>query len=95
VKLFLAVFLTLLLCLAPLLAQKRAVTDDRIVDQVRMRLVADADVKGGALDIQARNGVVTLVGRVDTDKARHRAERLARKVKGVKAVNNNLVVGPR
>ena len=93
-KRFLAIFLTLSLCLAPVLAQKRPVTDDNIVDQVRMRLVADAEVKGGALDVRVKDGVVTLAGRVGTDKARHRAEKLAKKVKGVKAVNNNLVVGP-
>ena len=29
-------------------------TDDRIYDQVRMRLTDDPDVKGGALDVRSR-----------------------------------------
>jgi len=69
--------------------------DDRIYDQVRMRLTTDADVKGGVgLDVTVKDGVVTLKGRVDTQKARHRATKLAKKVKGVKEVDNQLQVGP-
>jgi hyperosmotically inducible protein len=70
-------------------------TDDRIYDQVRMRLTTDPDVKGGiGLDVSVKDGVVTLKGRVDTDRARNRATKLAHKVKGVKDVDNELQVGP-
>jgi len=70
-------------------------TDDRIYDQVRMRLTQDADVKGGVgLDVTVKDGVVILRGRVDTEKARGRATKLAKKVKGVKEVDNQLQVGP-
>lgn len=81
---------------ATLLAQKPAAptTDDRISDQVRMRLATDADVKGGALDITVSDGVVTIKGRVDSEKGKSRATKLAKKVKGVKEVDNELVVGP-
>jgi osmotically-inducible protein OsmY len=51
-------------------------------------------VKGGALDVTVRDGVVTIKGRVDTEKGRDRATKLAKKVKGVKDVDNELVVGP-
>jgi hyperosmotically inducible protein len=68
--------------------------DDRISFQVRMRLATDADVKGGALDVQVKDGLVTLKGRVDTDKGKKKAEKLAKKVKGVKSVQNDLTVGP-
>lgn len=68
--------------------------DDRISDQVRMRLATDPDVKGGALDVTVRDGVVTIKGRVDTEKGRERATKLTKKVKGVKEVDNELVVGP-
>jgi osmotically-inducible protein OsmY len=71
-----------------------ASADDRIFDQVRMRLATDPDVKGGALDVTVRDGVVTIKGRVDTEKGRDRATKLAKKVKGVKDVDNELVVGP-
>jgi osmotically-inducible protein OsmY len=71
-----------------------ASADDRISDQVRMRLATDPDVKGGALDVTVQDGVVTIKGRVDTEKGRDRATKLAKKVKGVKDVDNELVVGP-
>jgi osmotically-inducible protein OsmY len=69
-------------------------TDNRISDQVRMRLAVDPDVKGGALDVIVHNGVVTLKGRVDTAKGKRKATKLAHKVKGVKKVDNDLKVGP-
>lgn len=74
--------------------QKGVSTDDRISDQVRMRLAVDADVKGGAFDVTVHDGVVTIKGRVDTEKGKDRATKLAKKVKGVKEVDNELVVGP-
>lgn len=78
-----------------LLAQGKAhPSDDRITDQVRMRLVGDQDVKGGGLDVSVKDGVVTLRGRVDTDKGKKKAEKLTKKVKGVKSVDNELTVGP-
>lgn len=74
-------------------AQKSS-SDDRISDQVRMRLATDADVKGGADDVTVANGVVTIKGRVDTDRGKQKATKLAKKVKGVKDVDNQLIVGP-
>jgi hyperosmotically inducible protein len=68
--------------------------DDRIIDQVRMRLAADADVKGGALEVTAKDGEVLIKGRVDTEKGKSKATKLAKKVKGVKSVDNELSVGP-
>ncbi|HTP85577.1 MAG TPA: BON domain-containing protein [Bryobacteraceae bacterium] len=69
---------------------KAPVTDDTIVDQVRLRLAGDADVKGGGIDVVVKDGAVTLNGLVDTEKARQKAERLTKKVKGVRSVINNL-----
>ena len=79
--------------IAPAL-QAETKPDDRIFDQVRMRLATDADVKGGNFDVTVKDGVVTLKGRVDTEKGKQRASKLAKKVKGVKQVDNELVVGP-
>jgi osmotically-inducible protein OsmY len=83
-------------CLQMVMAQnaKPATRDDRIVDQVRMKLAVDQDVKGGAIDVSAKEGVVTLKGRVDTEKGKTRATKLTKKIKGVKDVDNELVVGP-
>ena len=81
--------------LCTLLAQQPASTpDDRISDQVRMRLAGDPDVKGGADDVTVHDGVVTIKGRVDSEKGKNKATKLAKKVKGVKQVDNELQVGP-
>ena len=78
-----------------LLAQdKKASADDRISDQVRMKLATDPDVKGGALEVTVNEGAVVIKGRVDSEKGKSKATKLAKKVKGVKAVDNELVVGP-
>ena len=88
-----ALLLAAALCFPALVVgqQKASTQDDRIIDQVRMKLAGDPDVKGGALDVTVKDGVVTIKGRVDTEKGRERATKLAKKVKGVKDVDNELV----
>ena len=66
--------------------------DDRIYDQVRIRMVSDRDVKGGALKVEVKDGVVTVSGLVENEKARRKVEKLAKKVKGVKSVVNQTKV---
>jgi osmotically-inducible protein OsmY len=89
------VWVPLLVCAPVLVAQTKVESpDNRISDQVRMKLATDPDVKGGALDVSVQNGTVVIRGRVDTEKGKKKAEKLAKKVKGVKSVNNELVVGP-
>ena len=87
------IFLALL---APLLlAQKVPVTDDTIFDRVRLKLASDPDVRGGAFDVHVKDGVVTIRGRVDKESYKQRAEKLTKKVKGVKSVVNQLLVEPK
>ena len=74
-------------------ADKKPLSDDAIVDQVRLHLAADPDVKGGAMTVECKDGVVTIGGQADTMKSKDKATRLAKKVKGVKQVVNNLIVG--
>ncbi len=68
--------------------------DDRLYDQIRLRLAGDPEVKGGALEVEVVDGVVTLKGIVRTDKAKAKAEKLVTKMKGAKKVNNELRVSP-
>jgi osmotically-inducible protein OsmY len=81
----------LLAVAAPAVAQK-ALTDDEIHDKVIARLAADRDVKGGGIDVDVKDGVVTLRGKVREDSQKSKAERITRKVQGVKKVVNELVV---
>jgi hyperosmotically inducible periplasmic protein len=71
---------------------KAPITDDSIRDQVMMRLAGDSDVKGGGINVDVKDGAVTLTGIVDTGKARQKAEKLTKHVKGVKAVTNQLTI---
>jgi len=68
--------------------------DDRIVDQVRVRLAGDPDIRGGSLEVDSKDGVVVIKGRVDSEKDKAKATKVAKKVKGVKSVDNELSVGP-
>jgi hyperosmotically inducible periplasmic protein len=83
-------FLALLFAFGPSLAAQSS--DDRIHDQVIMSLARDPDVKGNKLEVEVKDGVVTLQGEVSQEKFRQKAERLTKKVKGVKSVVNELTV---
>jgi hyperosmotically inducible protein len=92
----LAPVLALLLAAAVALAAgDKVLSDDAINDQVRIKLATDVDVKGGALGVDVKNGVVTLTGKVEQEKQRTKAARIAKKVKGVKEVVNNITIQER
>lgn len=59
-------------------------------DQVSMALTLDYEVRGGGLQVTVVDGAVTLKGLVKDEKARLKATKLAKKVKGVKSVDNQL-----
>src|SRR5262245_52188427 len=72
-------------------AEKHA-SDDSIYDNVRRKLVSDQIVKGGGLQVEVKQGAVTLRGTVDEQKQKDRATKLTKKVAGVKSVDNELTV---
>jgi osmotically-inducible protein OsmY len=87
-----AVLLLVTLAMPMLVAQKSAVSDDAISDNVRQRLAIDPDVRGAALEVSVKNGVVTIKGRVHTEKGRKKATEITKKVKGVVNVDNQLAL---
>lgn len=90
---FLSLALLLSVVLMPVFAQKH-VSDDALIDQVRIKLAGDADIGGAAITVEAHDGVVTLKGKVRTDKNKAKAEKIAKRVKGVASVNNELTISP-
>jgi len=74
------------------LAADKPVSDDAISDQVRIKLSSDPVVKGGGLDADVKNGVVTLTGTVAEQRQKDKAGKIAKSVKGVKSVINNITV---
>ncbi len=89
----LAILPLLLLLMTPALADDK-VSDDKIYDEVRLKLAGDQDVRGTALEVEVAEGVVTLRGQVDKEKNKKRAAKLTKKIKGVKKVVNELTVAP-
>ena len=72
---------------------EKQLSDDAIYDLVKRRLANDPDVKGGALQIEVKQRVVTLRGKLETEKQKQRAEKLARKISGVRQLINEIVLG--
>jgi hyperosmotically inducible periplasmic protein len=67
--------------------------DVMISSKVKTKLIANSEIKAGDIDVSSSQGVVTLIGRVKSARIKDEAERIARGTKGVKDVNNELLVG--
>ena len=85
-------FLVILALASAAWAAEKHFSDDELFDLVRRRLANDQVVKGGALEVEVKDGNVTLRGKVETSEQKAKAEKLAHKVKGVKQVSNELTV---
>ena len=70
----------------------RAMSDTAITASIKTDLVKDPDLSALKIDVDTKDGVVTLNGLTDNEAARQRAEKMASAVKGVKEVRNFLVV---
>lgn len=68
------------------------VDDSLITAKVKTRLLADSMVKGFKIDVDTLEAEVTLTGIVGTDTEAQKAIELARGVKGVVKVKNNIKV---
>jgi len=70
----------------------RIAEDGAITTAVKSKLIATRDVKAFDVNVDTYEGVVSLRGDVHTASQRAAAERVARSVKGVKGVKNQLRV---
>jgi osmotically-inducible protein OsmY len=85
-------FLIIFVFAAGFLTAQKHVSDDQIYDNVRRKLADDQVVKGGAMEVEVKDGVVTLRGKVESDQQKTRAAKIAHKISGVKQVDNQLEV---
>jgi osmotically-inducible protein OsmY len=85
----LLVLVSVSLCIAK---DPPVVNDDSISDHIRIAFASDKVVGVQPFDVKVKDGVVTLSGQADQGNQRSRAEKLAKKVKGVKQVVNNITL---
>jgi hyperosmotically inducible periplasmic protein len=69
------------------------IDDVMISSKVKSKLIANTDIKAGDIDVGSSQGVVTLIGRVSSEKIKSEADSIARGTRGVKDVHNELIVG--
>jgi osmotically-inducible protein OsmY len=68
------------------------VDDAWITTKVKSEMVADSEVKAHKIDVDTKHGVVTLTGTVESWQEASKAADIARGIKGVTAVENDLRV---
>lgn len=68
------------------------VDDASITAKVNAALAADRELSAIRIDVDTREGVVTLSGPAPTASAKERAAEVAHKVKGVESVNNQVTI---
>jgi osmotically-inducible protein OsmY len=67
--------------------------DTKIAADVKSSLAADPDFTALKIDVHSDDGVVTLIGRAPDPAARERAGQIARNVREVRSVENQLTLG--
>jgi osmotically-inducible protein OsmY len=70
----------------------KPVADTAITASIKTDILKDPDLSVLKIDVDTRQGVVTLNGLADNEEARQRAEKIAEGIKGVREVRNYLVV---
>lgn len=73
-------------------AAAKPVSDDQLVDQVNRSLVTDPQLGARPLQVVVKDGKVTVTGFVENDKLRQRVEKIVKKVKGVREVDNRVQI---
>jgi hyperosmotically inducible protein len=82
-------------CLAAFLAACQKGPDDAaLTTSVKSQLTAQSPALASMVNVETKEGVVTLTGTVDNDVAKSEAEQAAKGVANVKSVVNNLSVKP-
>lgn len=71
-----------------------AVGDAALTAAVKAKLLADRKVSGLKIDVDTRDGMVTLSGTVRSQAEKDEALRLARKTENVKNVTDQITVAP-
>ena len=71
---------------------QQALNDGALTAKIKSKMALDDTVKALSIDVDSRNGVVTLSGRVNSEAERSKALQLARETAGVTTVHDRLAV---
>lgn len=69
-----------------------AMDDAAIVAKVKAAMLSSSQVEGLDVNVDSRNGIVTLSGSADSMAERSQAEQIAKSADGVKGVDNKIVI---
>lgn len=68
--------------------------DSWLTTKIHAQYFADEDIKARYINVSTHEGIVTLKGRVDSERAREQVVNIARYTDGVTRVEDQLIVGP-
>ncbi|HKC66010.1 MAG TPA: BON domain-containing protein, partial [Pyrinomonadaceae bacterium] len=77
---------------APVTASKPGADDAMIQSEIDKRMSEDATLSTVGVTATVQNGKVTLIGTVDSQAIKNQVERLVKGLKGVKTVDNQIIV---
>ena len=75
-------------------AERAMFTDPSLTTAVKSKLIGDDLVKARNIDVDTRDGVVTLTGQVRSQAEKDQALKLARETEGVKSVVDRITMTP-
>ena len=70
----------------------RPIADTSLVDIIRQALLSESSLDARKIDVENRNGNVSLTGTVESPEQREKVERIVMSVGGVRSVTNNLAI---
>ena len=75
--------------------EKTPINDSYLTAKAKIALFADARIKGSEINVETKQGVMMIRGKVESDAAKQAAEGITKGIDGVKSVKNDLqVVAP-
>ncbi len=72
---------------------KQSVMNATLTARVKSQLLLNNNTGGLSIDVDSRDGIVTLSGEVDSAQEKDLAVQIARNTEGTRSVNDNLMVG--
>src|SRR5262245_20919613 len=91
-KLCIALLALVMMCGSAAIGADKPQGDAALSDTVLIRLSADRDINGRAPKVDLKAGVATITGVVETQRQKDKVHKVAKKVKGIKQVVNQITL---